>query len=281
MLSPYGKASIAILTYFVIALPIAIYVCIRQGFGRQLGWFYLVTLPIVRIVGAATRLAAEEGKTNNAGLYTAAAICSSIGLIPLLLTFMGMMKRVNDGMRPTHITSNIAPKIFRLTHLMAIVALPFAILAGVDSIPGNSNLSNAITYRKVSAILFLLVAIINVAFALLLALNIRETWEGDRIIVWCSNAASPFLIVRVAYTVLLAFDKNPTFNWASVDIYVQAFMQILMEFIVFALLCTAGLMAATMKHGGASGPANKHHSDPGSEYAAAEQQELGHLPARY
>jgi hypothetical protein len=94
MLSPFGKASIAILTYFVIGLPVAIYVCIRQGFGRQLGWFYLVTLPIVRIVGAATRLAAEEGKSKNSGLYTAAAICSSIGLIPLLLAFMGMLKRV-------------------------------------------------------------------------------------------------------------------------------------------------------------------------------------------
>jgi hypothetical protein len=184
-------------------------------------------------------------------------------------------------MRPTHITTNIAPKIFRLTHLMAIVALPLAILAGVDSLPGSDNLSNAITYRKVAAILFLLVAIINIVVGVLLALNIRETWEGDRIIVRCANAASPFIIVRAVYTMLLAFDKNPTYNWATVDIYVQAFMQILMEFIIFALFAAAGLMAATMKHGGVNGHGTKRHSNPDSEYAAAGQQELGHLPPRY
>jgi hypothetical protein len=164
---------------------------------------------------------------------------------------------------------------------MAIVGLPLAILAGVDSLPNSNNLSNAITYRKVAAILFLLVAIFNIVFAVFLALNMRDTWEGDRIIVRCANAASPFIIVRAVYTMLLAFDKNPTFNWATVDIYVQAFMQILMEFIVFAIFCAAGLMAATMKHGGVREHGNKDHLASDSEYAATGQQELGHLPARH
>jgi hypothetical protein len=92
MLDSHGGLAVAVLVYYGILLFPAIYVCARQGFGRHLGWFYLVTLPIVRIVGAACTIAAEQKPST--GLITAAAICNGIGLVPLLLTIMGLLKRV-------------------------------------------------------------------------------------------------------------------------------------------------------------------------------------------
>jgi hypothetical protein len=98
MLDSHGGLAVAVLIYYAILIWPAIYVCVRHGFGRHLGWFYLVTLPIVRIVGASCQIAAEQKPS--VGLYTAAAICNGIGLVPLLLTWMGMLKRVYDSQIP-------------------------------------------------------------------------------------------------------------------------------------------------------------------------------------
>jgi hypothetical protein len=92
MLTHYGKLAIAVIVYYVLALPVAVWICIRHGFGRHAGWFYLASLAVIRIVGAALRIAADEHRSRN--LYIATAVLSSIGLAPLLLSLMGMIKRV-------------------------------------------------------------------------------------------------------------------------------------------------------------------------------------------
>lgn len=94
MLNKRGDLAIAILAFYAIGLPVAAYVCFRHGFGRQLGWFYLLLLPIVRIVGAAMQIAVENVHPPSVGLYTGAAVLYSIGLVPLLLCLMGLLKRV-------------------------------------------------------------------------------------------------------------------------------------------------------------------------------------------
>jgi len=92
MLDSHGDLAIAVLVFYGIFIGPAIYVCIKHGFGRHLGWFYLVSLPIVRIVGSACQVAAEQKPS--VGLYTAAAICNGIGLVPLLFVLTGFAKRM-------------------------------------------------------------------------------------------------------------------------------------------------------------------------------------------
>jgi hypothetical protein len=94
MLDKRGDLAIAILAFYAIGLPVAAYVCSRHGFGRQLGWFYLLLLPFVRLVGAAMEIAAENINPPSTGLYTGAAVLYSIGLVPLLLCLMGLLKRM-------------------------------------------------------------------------------------------------------------------------------------------------------------------------------------------
>jgi hypothetical protein len=63
----------------------------RHGVRRSGGFVFLVIFTIVRIVGACCELATINSPST--GLYTAAAICSSIGLSPLLMTCSGLLSR--------------------------------------------------------------------------------------------------------------------------------------------------------------------------------------------
>jgi hypothetical protein len=169
---------------------------------------------------------------------------------------------------------------------MTIVGLALGIVAGIKSIPTNdaSEIASGGTYRKVAAVLLFLSAVINILLDLFLVARIRQAWEGDRIIIYCTTAAAPFLLVRVIYTMLVAFDHSPKFNYTSVDVYVQAFMQSLMEFIIFALYCAGGVLATSMK-GGVHGHGQGSELLKGKQYSHDSrydngQQELGHIPAR-
>lgn len=92
MLSDYGKLAIAILVYFIFALPVAVYVCWKHGFGRQAGWFYLLSLTIVRIVGACLTLANSVSPDHDVAI--AAVVFYSIGVIPLMLAALGLVNRM-------------------------------------------------------------------------------------------------------------------------------------------------------------------------------------------
>lgn len=92
MLDSHGGLSIAVLIYYVPGLLVALYVCHRQGWAEAASWRYLVLLPIARIVGAACTLTAESSPS--VSLYTAAAICNSIGLVPLIATLTAIDSRM-------------------------------------------------------------------------------------------------------------------------------------------------------------------------------------------
>jgi hypothetical protein len=92
MLDQHGGLDVAVLIFYSILIFPAVFVCTRQGFGRHAGWLYLVSLPLVRILGAACYIAALQNPST--ALFTVAAICNGIGLVPLLLALMGLMKRV-------------------------------------------------------------------------------------------------------------------------------------------------------------------------------------------
>jgi hypothetical protein len=253
MLDAHGHLSIAILIFYVFGLPLGIYICIKHGIGRHLGWVYLATLPIVRIVGSACLIGAEASQSKSVALYTIAAVLNAIGLVPLLFALMGMMKRVNDGMHNAH----LSPRIFQLIHLATLAALGLGVAAGVEGSPGNdpSSLANAKTYRKVSAILLIVVYIALAGITTLSFARLSSAWQGDRILVFCGLFALPFLFVRVLYTILVAFvTSSATFNPISPSVYVQAFMQVVMEFIIFALFCFAGLQASSTKE------SREHHT---------------------
>jgi hypothetical protein len=91
-LTPKNDLAIVEIIYYTPAFFLSIWVTWRHGFGRQLGWIFLTTLALIRIVGSATGIAATSDPST--GLIECSVILSSVGLTPLLLAMLGMLKRV-------------------------------------------------------------------------------------------------------------------------------------------------------------------------------------------
>jgi hypothetical protein len=79
-MSKLSAAQIGI--YSLLVLPV-IYILFRHGPPGILGWLYLFSFCILRIVGAGLSLATNANQT--------AAIISNIGLSPLLLAISGVL----------------------------------------------------------------------------------------------------------------------------------------------------------------------------------------------
>jgi hypothetical protein len=147
-------------------------------------------------------------------------------------------------------TTHLPVRIFQLAHITTIAGLALAITGSVEAIPTHSAsaISNGITYRKVAMILLLVVYVASVGIAILTLFRIRSTWKGDRKLVCAAIASLPFLLVRVIWSLCTAFAYNSkTFNNLSPNVYAQAFMQIVMEFIIWSFFLTAGLASPSTK----------------------------------
>lgn len=68
-------------------------VVLRQGHNRQLGWIYLVIFCIVRCAGAGFRIESDAHPDNTTDQEWS-SILQSVGLSPLLLASLGLLKRV-------------------------------------------------------------------------------------------------------------------------------------------------------------------------------------------
>jgi hypothetical protein len=68
-------------------------VVFRHGFNRQAGWIYLAIFSVIRIAGAGFTISQTQNPTNKTDIEWAATL-DAIGLSPLLLATMGLLKRV-------------------------------------------------------------------------------------------------------------------------------------------------------------------------------------------
>lgn len=142
------------------------------------------------------------------------------------------------------------------------------------------EISTGNTLRKVSAILLLVGWLISLGMNVLFMGRLRYVWHGDRPLVFFGLAAEPFLLVRLAYLVAISFSttSSKTFNVFDPNIWVQAFMQVTMEFIVFILFVTAGVLTPGIKNT-PTDTRDSSRAAPGQP-KYGEDTELGTIPAR-
>lgn len=80
----------------VVYIPIALLtllVIFRHGFHKQLGWIYLSIFSGIRIAGAIMEILSTKNP-NNENDREWAIILQSVGLSPLLLATLGLLKRM-------------------------------------------------------------------------------------------------------------------------------------------------------------------------------------------
>jgi hypothetical protein len=239
-LSSRQDLDIVELVYYGISIPLIVFVLVKQGFGRQIGWFYLGVLAILRIVGASTGLAYESNPSQ--GLIEASLICYSIGISPLLLSLLGILKRINEGMKG----HGVAQKVEMIIHLPIVVGLILGIVAGTKEFSNDASTRNSgYDFFKAAVILYIF-ALLALA-AVCLRTFARRQWilDGEMRLLAAGIISLPFLLVRIIYSIISAFSQGSTTFSIISDrtraVVVEAIMSVAMEFIVVALFIAAGL----------------------------------------
>jgi hypothetical protein len=85
--------AIAELVIYIPVTLLAIFVVFRHGFHKQLGWIYLCIFGVIRIAGAIMEVLSTKNPDNDNDKEWA-IILQSVGLSPLLLSTLGLLKRM-------------------------------------------------------------------------------------------------------------------------------------------------------------------------------------------
>jgi len=246
--------SIAELIFYLPSLAISVFLGVRHGFGRSAGWYYLIFLALVRIVGSAFQLATIADPTDST-LYTGTFILQSISISPLELASFALISKVLTAMQADG-TAPVTPRVPRLAQLLVTAGLALGVVGGINSINGEPSDSGAPagsattnTLSKVSVALYI------IAFLALLYL-LFVTWSrsssgsstSDRRILLAIAAASPFLLVRIVYSALSSFTTNKTFNMISGNEIVLLCMCVIEEWVVVVLYAGVGMTLTKDEH---------------------------------
>jgi len=227
------------LVFFVPALFLAVLLCVRHGFGRNAGWLFLVVFSLTRILGSSFYLAANN-QPRTSWLYVAAAVCSSIGLGPLVLLCVGLVSRVNDGLQRAG--KSIVPSItFRLIAMTALIGLILLIVGNTNSsgaITGHGSIS---TLSKAGTVLFLLVLIaLAVVWALCLVRKPYIQHDEKRILL-IVGLSLPLLLVRMIYSLIYIFSGDVKFSSIIGSPTIYLCVDVLMEILVILIAMSIGL----------------------------------------
>ncbi|KAK3052692.1 hypothetical protein LTR09_006174 [Extremus antarcticus] len=239
-LQPEGGLAAAEVAFYGPALLISTYIVFRHGLRGQLGWLYLVTLSILRLVGGSATLWSETQNDYSPAVLETAFITSAVGTAPLLLVLLGFLERVNDRIT----VGGVGKWVFRGIHLLSITALVLAIIGGTDIADRSaSSRSTGHTLLQAGSVIFLAIYLALAAITILTFRRKGDAQPGDWKLIDAGLAALPFLLVRILYTVIVAFAKEGSvFYFSDVDVYVSAFMQFLMEAFVVVIFIVAGLL---------------------------------------
>ncbi|KAJ9388386.1 hypothetical protein DTO063F5_2717 [Paecilomyces variotii] len=238
-----GKLAIVQLIYYSPALIASILVTRKQGFSYAAGWHYLIVLSVLRIVGNILQIVAESQSTPNLELTITAATIAGVGLSPLTLATMGILRRINMRMTPEFVSL----RVFRIMYIFPALAIVLLSAGGseISSLQASSR-NTGLALLKAGAVLFLVTAVflcfVSAAF---LARTSRIRCE-DRKLMSAVVGSLPFLVVRVLYSVLVEFnydDQGSVFSPTAGDIWARVFMEALEEWVIVALYLVAGYVS--------------------------------------
>lgn len=237
VLNSHADLAAAEIAFYAPALCLSLYVCFRQGFSKNLGWFYLVTISILRIIGASTTLYIVTQKDYSASLLETAAVTSAIGTAPLLLVLLGFLERINQRMEQ----KGIGMIVFRPIHLLSLAALILAIVGGVNKAdPSTYNTGKACL--EAASMIFLVNYLALATITILTAMRMSCIQSSEHTLSIVAIGVLPFVLIRVIYTIAVSFSSpGSVFDSTSPNIWCQAFMMFSMEAICVSLYIWAGL----------------------------------------
>ena len=240
-MQPREIVDIVEIIFYVPALGLSVWCCVRHGAGRQLGWFYLVVLALLRLIAASTGIASVHDPTNT-NLTATWLTCYGIGLSPLLLALQGILKRLNEGMK----RHGFQPRYIQMLSVLVLAALVLAIIAATKLYSSDpSTASDGLDFQKAAIVVFLVTFLLLAALAVFTAVKKQYIYKGEERLLAAVLLSLPFLLIRLVWSMCSAFDNSSTtfslVSSAHTPVAVWAIMSVLMEFIVVSIYIAAGL----------------------------------------
>ncbi|KAL8848718.1 MAG: hypothetical protein Q9221_006262 [Calogaya cf. arnoldii] len=254
-----SRLAIADIVFYTPALILSIIIITRHGFKRRFGWIFLTFLALIRLIGNSEEIAANAQHSN--GLFIAAAVLNALGLGPLLLVMIGMLKRVDqvvsqDRANPNRSPLHAAPARFlNLCRILLLVALILAAIGSMKLYSSDlSQHSGGITLARAGIIIFLLLflglagvttALVSHTFRRCELINI-----GERRMLCAVIASVPFIAVRLLYSLLVFFDTtSSTLTLQGGNVWVRSFKSVAEEWVTVILYLAAGQAAPRVARG--------------------------------
>jgi len=240
-LSEHNNISIAQIVLYVPALAIGVFLCLRHGFGKAAGWLFLVVFSLARVLGASLQLAtiADPG---NLSLYFGALTLQNIGISPLCAMLLAMINRVLEGIHQAR-SAIINPQVLRLGQLVVLVGLILSAIGGSDS---GTDYANTGVYN-ISSLTQAGLGLTIAGYALLLVttavvgLHVSEVEDGEKRLVLAIVLSLPFLFVRILYSAIGIFGKNPAFSQFGGNINILLGMAVIEEIIIIFIIEAVGV----------------------------------------
>ncbi|KAG2142608.1 hypothetical protein BD769DRAFT_1568462 [Suillus cothurnatus] len=210
-LDSHGVLAAVTIAMYVPFLLLSIKIVSKYGIARGDGWVFLLIFCIIRVLGGALLVAAEEITPVNTSLYIGGYALEASGLSPLLLCTLGLLHSIfqtPDG-SPRH------QRPFRLLQLLGTIALVLTIIGISDetsSTSGSSSSGN--TMRRAGVILFAVLYIILVGVCLHQWTQIHSVMRYRKQLLKAISVALPFLAIRTLYSILSTFSSS-TFSTTS------------------------------------------------------------------
>ncbi|CAG8161299.1 unnamed protein product [Penicillium salamii] len=280
--------AIAELIIYIPTAILTIWVVLRHGFHKQLGWIYLCIFCGIRVGGAVMEILSTKNP-DNANDKEWAVILQSVGLSPLLLSTLGLLKRVSDetsqrvpsdpnSKRNTMLQSlehfGIAGKILgiynkratatsrrskivQLLHLPALIALILSISGGTDQ--ASSTVSDHATGRTETRAGIILFLLIYVGACILWAITLRDMSlmnTSQCRLFFAVLLALPLIAVRLLYSLISDFGNNPQFSLINGDVKIQLVMATIEEFIIVFMYTILGVFTPRSTAGIIAGQSN-------------------------
>ncbi|KAJ5669733.1 hypothetical protein N7462_010803 [Penicillium macrosclerotiorum] len=236
------RDGIAILQLIIFPFIFAAAIFIWNRAGWRVGskiWRYPATLSLLRIAGSISTLIAIDHSSDN--VLRAEFVCELIGIAPLLLCYIGIMRQIDIDQR-------IPPRPLVLVTVMAIVGLILGI-AGVST----ANVDVEVVNGKVKYIynpgslvqasmgIFIAVFVITVLMTAWLYLQLSSNLRRfQKKLFMASLFSAPFLLVRLVYSALGDWDSTDgRFSLFGGNSTIYLVMSVLEE--IFAMIITMGL----------------------------------------
>jgi hypothetical protein len=233
--------SIALIVVYLPFLVVGVILAMRHGIRRSSGWLFLIIFSLLRIIGSCLQLATISDP-RNIHLYIGSAICTNVGLAPLVLCSLGLVGRVADSISKSHKTF-VSYRILRVVQLIVTVGTILGITGGIDSGDDYSTTGKWTVQTKsiVGTVLFIVAYAAVLLMTIITSFHLSHAEAGEKRLLVAIGLSLPLLLVRLIYSIMATIVKNPKFNLLSGSPTILLCVALLEEIVVVIIYEGVGL----------------------------------------